>query len=85
VISHDIIYTNYTATGEPNAISEEVILNQSKAYDFCKVNEMGEWFDIFVRLIQISILMSGESKVGFLSNSLPWNLIHKVFLLHMHG
>jgi hypothetical protein len=69
--------------GEPSAISEGVILNRSKSFDFCKVNERGEWFDIFVALIQY--LLSGESKVGFLNNSHPRNLIHKVFLSPMYS
>jgi hypothetical protein len=63
--------------GEPSALSDAVILNRTEAYDFCKVNERGQWFDIFVALIQY--LLSGESKVGFLNNSHPRNLIHKVF------
>jgi hypothetical protein len=56
--------------------SEGVIVNRSKAYDTCKVDERSEWVDIFVALIQY--LLSGESKVGSLNNSHPRNLIHKV-------
>jgi hypothetical protein len=52
------------------------VLNRTKTYDFCKVDERGEWFDVFVALIQY--LLSGESKVGFLNMSHPRNLIHKV-------
>jgi hypothetical protein len=57
-------------------MTEEVILNRTKAYDFCNVEERGEWLDVFVALMQY--LLSGESKVGFLNNQHPWNLIHKV-------
>jgi hypothetical protein len=53
-----------------------VILDRSKAYDFGDVRERGEWLEVFVALIQY--LLSGESQVGFLNNSHPWNLIHKV-------
>jgi hypothetical protein len=59
--------------GEP---SSGVVLHRTKTYDFCEVHERGEWFDVFVALIQY--LLSGESKVGFLNNEHPWNLIHKV-------
>ena len=58
--------------------SEGVILKQTKPYDFSKVDERGEWLEIFVALIQY--LVSGESKVGFLNNN-SWNLIHKVYSL----
>jgi hypothetical protein len=64
--------------GEPNT-SERVILNWSKTYDFCNVDDRGEGFDIFVALIQY--LLSGESKVCFLNNSHHWSLIHKVIFL----
>jgi hypothetical protein len=57
-----------------------VTVKKTKAYNFTDTNERGEWFDIFVALIQY--LLSGESKVGFLNNTSPgsWNLIHKVYL-----
>jgi hypothetical protein len=64
--------------GEPKT-SNGVILNRSKAYDLCKVDERGEWFHISVALIRY--LLSGESKVGFLNNSHPRNLIHQVYFL----
>lgn len=53
-----------------------VVLNRTREYDFCDVQQRGNWFDIFVALVQY--LLSGESKVGFLNNEHPWNLIHKV-------
>lgn len=59
-----------------SASTDDVTLNRTKPYDFCKVDERGEWFDIFVALIQY--LLSGESKVGFLNNQHKRNLIHKV-------
>jgi hypothetical protein len=62
--------------GEADSAFDGVTLNRTKAYDFCKVDDRVEWFDVFVALIQY--LLSGESKVGFLNNSHPWNLIHKV-------
>ena len=52
------------------------MLNRTRAYGFCDVQERGEWFDVFVALIKY--LLSGESKVGFLNNQHPRNLIHKV-------
>lgn len=63
--------------GEPTT-SDRVTLNHTKSYDFCKTDERGEWFDIFVALTQY--LLSGESKVGFLNNRHGRNLIHKVYL-----
>lgn len=64
--------------GEPTT-SDGVVLNKSKEYDFRNVDERGEWFDVFVALIRY--LLSGESKVGYLNNSHPRNLIHKVVFL----
>jgi hypothetical protein len=61
--------------GEP---SRGVTLNCTKSYNFSNIDERGDWFDIFVALIQY--LVSGESKVGYLNKNHPWNLIHKVFL-----
>ena len=51
-----------------------------KEYNFTNVEERGQWFDIFVALIQY--VLSGESKVGYLNNTNPgdWNLIHKVLI-----
>jgi len=64
--------------GQP-PLDLDVTLKNTKAYNFADTNERGEWFDIFVALIQY--LLSGESKVGFLNNTSPgnWNLIHKVY------
>jgi hypothetical protein len=64
--------------GQPPLNSSGVTLKKTKAYNFADKDERGEWFDIFVALIQY--LLSGESKVGFLNNTSPgkWNLIHKV-------
>lgn len=56
----------------------DVFLNRTRPYDFCDVADRGDWFDIFVALVQY--LLSGESKVGFLNNH-PRNLIHKVLQL----
>jgi hypothetical protein len=65
------IYDN----GKP-ADDEGVALNRTKQFDFRDIEERGEWFDVFVALIQY--LKSGESKVGFLNKNHPWNLLHKV-------
>lgn len=65
------LYNDGESTGE-----EGVTLNRTKLFNFSNVNERGQWFDIFVALIQY--LLSGESKVGFLNNRHLWNLIHKV-------
>ena len=62
--------------GEPSSSSGGVNLHKTKPYDFCKVDERAEWFDVFVALMQY--LLSGESKVGFLNNNHPRNLIHRV-------
>jgi hypothetical protein len=62
------------ADGKPSL--EGVRLNCTKPFNFLEADERGEWFDIFVELIQY--LLSGESKVGFLNKNQPWNLIHKV-------
>ena len=59
------------------------MLKRSKRYDFVNVHERGEWFDLFVALVQY--LLSGESKVGYLNNSHRSNLIHKVFSLIDEG
>jgi len=55
-----------------------VVLNRSKRYDFVNVDDRGEWFDLFVALVQY--LLNGESKVGYLNNSHPRNLMHKVYI-----
>lgn len=64
--------------GEPTASDKGVVLNKSQRYDFGKVDERGGWFDVFVALVQY--LLSGESKVGYLNNEHPRNLIHKVLV-----
>jgi hypothetical protein len=64
--------------GQPPLDSPGVTLEKTREYNFADTDQRGEWFDIFVALIQY--LLSGESKVGFLNNISPgnWNLIHKV-------
>ena len=70
---HDIYYND-----EPGVDLNGVTLKKTKAYNLVDIDERGEWFDIFVALIQY--LLSGESKVGYLNNLSPgkWNPIHKV-------
>jgi hypothetical protein len=63
--------------GEPTTDSAGVTLNRTKAYNFSDIDERGEWFDVFVALIQY--LLSGESKVGYLNNSHPNNPINEVW------
>ena len=53
-----------------------VILQSSSLYDFCKVEQRGEWIGILVALIEY--LRSGESKVGYLNKTRTRNMIHKV-------
>ena len=65
--------------GQPTTESKGVVLDRSRTYDFGKVDERGGWFDLFVALVQY--LLSGESKVGYLNNEHPRNLIHKVIFL----
>jgi hypothetical protein len=52
-----------------------VVLSSTKLYDVCKPIERGEWLDVFIAPIEY--LRSGESKVGFLNNSLERNMLHK--------
>jgi hypothetical protein len=52
-----------------------VVLSSTKLYDVCKPIERREWLDVFIALIEY--LRSGESKVGFLNNSLERNMLHK--------
>ena len=54
-----------------------VILQSSPLYDFCKVEQRGEWIRILVALIEF--LRSGESKVGYLNKTLGRNMIHKAY------
>lgn len=51
-------------------------LHKTKAYDFYKVDVRGEWFDVFVALMQY--LVTGQSKVGVLDKAHPSDLTHKV-------
>jgi hypothetical protein len=53
-----------------------VTLNRTKMYDFADVTQRGEWFDLFVALLQY--LKSGEAKVGYLNRSHPKNALHRV-------
>ena len=52
-----------------------VTLRSTRLYDFCDVQDRGEWLDILVALIEY--LRSGESKVGYLNKSLVRNMLHK--------
>jgi hypothetical protein len=56
-----------------------VNLECTPMYDFCNPDERGQWCDIYVALVEY--LRSGESKVQWLSQSHPRNLIHKVSAL----
>jgi hypothetical protein len=58
-----------------NVEEGQVILSCTRSYDFQDPRQRGEWFDIVVALIEY--LRSGESKVGFLNNSVERNMIHK--------
>jgi len=62
--------------GKPD---DEIVLNRTKFYNFAEPEERGEWFDVFVALIQY--LVSGESKAGFLNKHHPANLLNKVLRL----
>lgn len=50
-------------------------LKVTPPYDFCNLERRGDWFDIVVALVQY--LQSGESRVGFLNNIAPKNMLHK--------
>jgi len=64
--------------GKPDD-EDHVFLNRTKFYNFAEPEERGEWFDIFVALIQY--LVSGESKAGFLNKHHPANLLNRVLRL----
>ena len=64
--------------GKPDD-EDHVFLNRTKFYNFAEPEERGEWFDVFVALIQY--LVSGESKAGFLNRHHPANLLNKVLNL----
>jgi hypothetical protein len=63
------------------AANNGVTLNRTKMYDFADVTQRGEWFDLFVALLQY--LKSGEAKVGYLNRSHPKNALHRVLLLDL--
>jgi hypothetical protein len=52
-----------------------VILSSTKLYDVCNPVERGKWLDILIGLIEY--LRSGDSRVGFLNNSVERNMLHK--------
>jgi hypothetical protein len=52
-----------------------VTLKVTPPYDFCNLERRGDWFDVVVALVQY--LQSGESRVGFLNNIAPKNMLHK--------
>ena len=52
-----------------------VTLRSTWLYDFCDVDERGEWLDVLVALIEY--LRSGESKVGYLNKYLERNMLHR--------
>ena len=64
--------------GKPDD-EDHVFLNRTKFYNFAEPEERGEWFGVFVALIQY--LVSGESKAGFLNKHHPANLLNKVLNL----
>jgi hypothetical protein len=47
-------YMNYTPM-EEHTTPDGVILNRSNAYEFYKVDEKGEWFDVFVGAYSVFI------------------------------
>ena len=52
-----------------------VTLKVTPRYDFCNREKRKEWFDIVIALFQY--LQSGDSRVGFLNNNAPKNMLHK--------
>jgi len=66
--------------GKPDD-EDHVVLNRTKFYNFAELEERGEWFDVFVALIQY--LVSGESNAGFLNRHHPANLLNKVLGLRV--
>ena len=52
-----------------------MILSSTKLYDVCNPVERGEWLDVLIGLIEY--LRSGDSRVGFLNNSVERNMLHK--------
>jgi hypothetical protein len=64
--------------GKPDE-EDHVLLNRTKFYNFAEAEERGEWFDVFVAMIQY--LVSGESKARFLNRHHRANLLNKVLRL----
>jgi len=57
--------------------TEDVMLRASRLYDFIEPEQRREWLEIVVALM--GYLKSGESRVGYLNNSLQSNMLHKEF------
>ena len=53
---------------------QEIRLSASKSYDVCDPRERGQWLDVLIAMIEY--LRSGESKMGYLNNSVPTCALH---------
>jgi hypothetical protein len=60
---------------DTGSVDEEIQLSASKSYDICDPNERGQWLDVLIAMVEY--LRSGESKVGYLNNSVEKNMLHK--------
>ena len=61
---------------ETGIADTSVTLNRTPLYNFADVVQRGEWFDIFVALLQYLII--SESKVGYLNSNQPKNALRRV-------
>jgi hypothetical protein len=60
---------------DKGTVDEKTILSSTRLFDICNPVERGEWLDVLIGLIEY--LRSGNSKVGFLNNSVEKNMLHK--------
>jgi hypothetical protein len=61
---------------ESGVTNTNVTLNRTKLYDFADILQRGEWFDLFIALLQY--LKSGEAKIGYLNRLHPKNPLNMV-------
>src|SRR2546423_11950948 len=56
------------------SLGDGITLRSTPLYDFCDVEQRGQWLDMLVALIEY--LRSGECRVGVLNRGLPSNRLH---------
>jgi hypothetical protein len=60
---------------DTGSVHQGIRLSASKLYDVCNPDERGQWLDVLIAMVEY--LRSGESKVGYLNNSVENNMLHK--------